>query len=237
MANSNRALGFQIKQYLVNSLKANGFKGNAEVAATGILGNLSVESGSFDPNVIAGKRKGDGGKATGLAQWHPNRWEPLTEWSKSQGMDPYTWQAQAAMIVHEMVNGTEKEAWRRLEKATSVQEAADAFLAFERPSGFKSNDPTGSSHYASRQEEANFYAGAMPDGMANAVNNGFMSESAPNMMGGGNNNSFMPQAGSPSMDLSQYTEEERDFIASMGLFKAAKENVPKLIELPNLLKK
>lgn len=233
MARGNAALGFQIRQFLVNGLRANGFEGNAETAATGIVGNLAVESGNFDPNVISGKRRGDGGVATGLAQWHPDRWSNLESWAKQNGLDPFTWQAQAGFIIYEMTQGGEKRAWRRLEQAQTPQQAADAFLAYERPSGFKLDDPTGSSHYEDRVERSVFFAGDAPDGMrfADTASRFGQPGIQPPV------ESSYPMGDVSEMDLSQYTEQERDFIASMGLFEKVRKNMPKLMELPNLLAK
>ena len=243
MSNRNAALGFQMKQFLVNGLRARGFKGDAEVAAAGILGNLAVESGSFDPAVIQGKRRGDGGAATGLAQWHHDRWQPLEQWSRSQGMDPYTWQAQLNMILYEMTEGPEKSSWRALETARTPQQASEIFMAkYERPYRENKNDITTTSHYEDRVGQAAFFAGDVPDGMKFSQIDADMGMQGVQPPVGssypmGGYDPMGQSTGAPEMDLSQYTEQERDFIASMGLFKAARENMPELMELPNLLAK
>lgn len=48
-------------------------KGWTRAQAAGIVGNLQVESGNFSPKVLSGQQRGDGGKAVGVAQWHPDR--------------------------------------------------------------------------------------------------------------------------------------------------------------------
>ena len=143
--------------YLANLLQAKGFKGNARIAAAGIVGNLAEESGHFSQDVIRAERKGDGGKAHGIAQWHPDRWQPLLKWAKSQGINPLTWQTQAAYIVQEMQT-TERRAWNKLEGAKTVEDAALAFLAFERPAGYQ-NGPTGVPSHKKRMNHARSYAG------------------------------------------------------------------------------
>lgn len=155
---SNGGTGFQLKSYLINALKSNGFNGDADLAASAIAGHTNVESGNYAPDVIAGKRTGDGGKAKGLAQWHPDRWNKLLSWARDNGINPHTWQAQASYIVYEMKHGGEKRAWRLLEKANDVESAVAGFAAYERPSGYKRDDATGISHYDNRLEWTKIYA-------------------------------------------------------------------------------
>lgn len=54
-------------------------KGWTKEQSAGIVGNLQVESGNFSPDVLSGKRKGDGGIAVGVAQWHPDRQRKFQE--------------------------------------------------------------------------------------------------------------------------------------------------------------
>ena len=62
----------------------------------GIMGNLFAES-EFDNNV-----KGDGGKATGLAQWHPDRYKALEKWAKENSLDPKAFETQVQYVTHEI---------------------------------------------------------------------------------------------------------------------------------------
>jgi hypothetical protein len=102
--------------------------------AAGIVGNLIVESGGFDPNVIAGKRRGDQGKAFGVAQWHPDR---QANFQKAFGrpIQGSSLDDQLRFIDWEL-NNTEKKARNRLLKARTPAEAAEIFDAdYERSSG------------------------------------------------------------------------------------------------------
>lgn len=233
--------GYQVKSYLIRALQAKGFKGDAQVAAAGIIGNLAVESGNFDPRVITTERRGDGGVAKGLAQWHPDRWSNLESWSKSTGQNPKTWQAQAGFIVHEMTELGEREAWRRLERARNPVEATQAFLAYERPAGYKSNDSTGSSHYQDRVGHAVNYS----RGFANSQSATSQEKSTPPAPRPAMDpNGMLPQLGAgastqpPNYDVPDtqyqegYSEREQELLASVQQFKP-----PPMIKIDNLLAK
>lgn len=98
-------------------------KGLSPAQAAGIVGNLSIESGNFDPNVISGKRRGDGGKATGIAQWHPDRFQNVTKVANNLGLNPLSLEGQLEGIWWEL-NNTEKAALQKLKYATDPQQAA-----------------------------------------------------------------------------------------------------------------
>lgn len=68
-------------------------------AAAGLVGNLYVESGGFSPDVIEDRRRGDGGIAHGIAQWHPDRWNPLVALSHTNTPPFYN---QLAYVVREL---------------------------------------------------------------------------------------------------------------------------------------
>jgi hypothetical protein len=113
--------------------------------AAGIVGNLIVESGGFDPNVIAGKRRGDQGKAFGVAQWHPDRQENFQR-AFGRSIQGSSLDDQLRFIEWEL-NNTEKKARDRLLKARTPAEAAEIFdKYYERSSG---------QHRQKRVKEAN----------------------------------------------------------------------------------
>jgi hypothetical protein len=113
--------------------------------AAGIVGNLIVESGGFDPNVIAGKRRGDQGKAFGVAQWHPNR-QANFQRAFGRSIQGSSLDDQLRFIEWEL-NNTEKKARDRLLKARTPAEAAEIFdKYYERSSG---------QHRQKRVKEAN----------------------------------------------------------------------------------
>ena len=109
-------------------------KGFTEEQAAGIVGNLQAESGvGINPGAV-----GDGGKAWGIAQWHPDR---RSIWEKASGR---TWEAsgvspnfdeQLQFIMYELQR-TEMRALRRLRATNTVEDAAAVFdQYYERSSG------------------------------------------------------------------------------------------------------
>jgi hypothetical protein len=120
-----------------NAAKALSFfnrQGFTPEQAAGIVGNLQAESGmDINPAAI-----GDGGKAWGIAQWHPDRrgiWEKANkaQWQPN-GTAP-NFDAQLAFIIYELQR-TEARALRRLRATKTVEDAAAVFDQFyERSSG------------------------------------------------------------------------------------------------------
>lgn len=95
--------------------------------AAGIAANLSAES-SFDPNAV-----GDGGKAYGVAQWHPDRQEGFRRWA-GKDIRQSTLEEQLRFVHYEMTEGAEKRAGDLLKAATSAGAAGAAVSKhYERP--------------------------------------------------------------------------------------------------------
>jgi hypothetical protein len=69
--------------------------GLSDTGAFALSRNITQESG-HQTDV-----KGDGGKAQGLAQWHPDRYAKLVTWAQGQGLDPASKQAQMDYIMEE----------------------------------------------------------------------------------------------------------------------------------------
>ena len=137
-------------------------RGWTPAQAAGIVGNLQQESGpGLDPTIV-----GDGGNAFGIAQWNDRR-DALHGWAQSGGMDPAALQTQLDFISHEL-NTTEGRAAAALRGAQTPEEAARAFLGFERPQGFSWADPTGSHGYQNRVANALrlYGGGTMPQPMS-----------------------------------------------------------------------
>lgn len=105
-------------------------QGWSRAAATGIASNISAES-KFDPAAV-----GDGGKAYGIAQWHPDRQAAFQKWS-GKDIRGSTMQDQLAFIQHELTNGADPQARRAGQKLRSVNDPYDAGAIFsglyERP--------------------------------------------------------------------------------------------------------
>lgn len=95
--------------------------------AQGIVANLAQES-NFDPNAV-----GDGGKAYGIAQWHPDRQE---EFRKFAGKDirQSTLEDQLSFVNYELTKGRETAAGDKLRGAMTAYDAGSIVSRYyERP--------------------------------------------------------------------------------------------------------
>lgn len=99
----------------------------AKIQSAGTVGNLIQESG------LKTGIKGDGGKALGLAQWHPDRQKGLKALADSRGVDITDLDTQLEYVWQEL-NTTEKKALDSLSNVRSISEATTNFMRnFERP--------------------------------------------------------------------------------------------------------
>ena len=105
-------------------------KGWTKEQAAGIVGNLQAESGKdLNPDL-----PGDGGKAFGIAQWHPDR-QSNFEKQFGKGLSQSSFQEQLQFIQWELEN-TEKQAADALKNTKTAAEAATIIDAlYERSSG------------------------------------------------------------------------------------------------------
>ena len=95
--------------------------------AAGISANLSAES-SFDPTAV-----GDGGKAYGVAQWHPDRQDAFRQWA-GKDIRQSTLEEQLRFVHHELTQGNEKRAGDLLRLAKSAGQAGSVVSRhYERP--------------------------------------------------------------------------------------------------------
>lgn len=95
--------------------------------SAGLAANIKRES-AFDPNAI-----GDGGKAYGIAQWHPDR---QAEFKKQYGKDirESSIEDQMSFMNYELTKGNEKRAGDKLRATTTAADAAAAVSThYERP--------------------------------------------------------------------------------------------------------
>lgn len=126
------------KQYYLN-------KGYTNVQASGLVGGLETESGlntgAYNPN--------DPGGSTGIGQWSPTRWAAENTYAASQGLDPYSADAQLGFVDYEL-HGTESTAGNALFSATTAQDATAAALDYERPAGWTASNPLGAVTYSQR---------------------------------------------------------------------------------------
>lgn len=123
--------------------------GWSDAQATGIAANLQAES-NFRPDAV-----GDGGKAYGIAQWHPDRQADF-ESAFGKPIQGSTLAEQVAFIDYELRQGKEQAAGKRLLAANSAGDAAGIVSQFyERP-----RDTQG--EIAKRTRIANDMAGTIP---------------------------------------------------------------------------
>lgn len=109
-------------------------KGWTKEQAAGIVGNLMVESGNFAPSVVTGRRKGDGGKAVGIAQWWPDR-QAKFQRLYGKPLEGSSFKEQLEFINWEL-NNSEYNAGMALRGAKTAEEAAAIVdKKYERSSG------------------------------------------------------------------------------------------------------
>lgn len=109
---------------VIDSLMA---KGWTREQAAGIAANLKKES-NFNPGAV-----GDGGKAYGIAQWHPDRQTDFARWA-GKDIRGSTVEEQLAFLDYEMRQGKEKAGGAKVLAATTAAGAAAAMSKYvERP--------------------------------------------------------------------------------------------------------
>lgn len=95
--------------------------------AAGIVANLSKES-SFNHQAV-----GDGGRAYGIAQWHPDRQADFKAWAGKSIKDA-SFEEQLGFVNYEMTQGKERKAGNALSNARTAREAgAIVSDLYERP--------------------------------------------------------------------------------------------------------
>lgn len=98
-------------------------KGLPANAAHGIAANIAAES-NFSTEAV-----GDGGKAKGIAQWHPDRYNAL-----SQKFNLKDFYSSLDAVVHELKSNPSRNGYKELLEAKNPYEATDIFQnKFERP--------------------------------------------------------------------------------------------------------
>lgn len=113
------------KKYSYNYLIS---KGLSPIQAAGVVGNLQQES-NFDTKVLGFDKTG----SVGIAQWLGERKTNLLNFAKNKGKEYSDLDTQLDFIIHEL-NTTEKNAYKALKQANTVEEATKAFAwKYERP--------------------------------------------------------------------------------------------------------
>ncbi|MDP3255374.1 phage tail tip lysozyme [Bosea sp. (in: a-proteobacteria)] len=132
-------------------LKGLGYSDNA---VSGILGNLQNESGdSLNTRAIH-----DSGTGLGIAGWRDpkpgaGRKTNLMNFARERGADVYALKTQLDFLDHELKT-SERGVYDRLMKSQSPDEAALAFISFERPAGWTAANPAGGHNWAGRRRTA-----------------------------------------------------------------------------------
>lgn len=139
-------------------------KGWTKEQAAGIAANLWQES-KFDPSAV-----GDGGKAYGIAQWHPDRQAAFKRLFKKD-IQGSTLEEQLMFLTYEMNQGNEQQAGDKVRATRTAAEAAAAVSRYyERPRDIEAEASKRAaaamqidSAYGARNAAA---TGAMPAGAA-----------------------------------------------------------------------
>jgi len=102
-------------------------KGWTAEQAAGIVANLQSESSMNSAAV------GDGGKAYGVAQWHPDRQAAFAKWA-GKDIRKSTLEEQLAFVHYELTQGNEQAAGDALRNAATAQRAGEVVSTrYERP--------------------------------------------------------------------------------------------------------
>lgn len=134
-------------------------KGYTPEQAAGIVGNLVHESG------MDATAAGDGGTSGGLAQFHNERLAALREYAKSVGKPATDFTTQLEFIDKEL-HGTEAGTLAKLQAAKTPEQAAAAFIDYERPKGWTPENPAGGLGFQSRQSLARSVFNGRPADMS-----------------------------------------------------------------------
>lgn len=101
--------------------------------AAGMAGNATAESllGTMMHGKVLGVGTGDSGSASGMFQWHSDRWNRQVAWAKSQGLDPAKPSTQLKMGAHEYITEWRKRLGARINAAQTPEEIERAINPFE----------------------------------------------------------------------------------------------------------
>ena len=164
--------GNTVQEKLWFALRNVGF---SEYAVAGVLGNVHVESGGFDPAAI----EGGSGEGIGLIQWSFERRDALEAYAASKGVSWTDVNTQIEFLIAEMTgegangyatyNFMDNKGYTRSdwENATSPEDAAVAFCwTFERPAG---NGLVDRRQYWAREYYNQFHGKQMSSGSVSSL--------------------------------------------------------------------
>ena len=100
--------------------------------AAGLAGEFTAETqlGTMYGGKVLGVGTGDSGSASGMAQWHSDRWNRQVAWAKSQGLDPAKPSTQYKMAAHEYITEWRKRLGARInaaDTAAGIEAATEPF--------------------------------------------------------------------------------------------------------------
>lgn len=129
-------------------------RGYSPAAASGILGNLVQESGRG----LNTRAVHDNGTGFGIAGWRDprpgeGRRTALFNFAAARGGDPGQLDTQLAFLDHEL-RTSEAGVGRQLASAQTPQDAARAFISFERPAGWTRANPEAGHGFGNRRDNA-----------------------------------------------------------------------------------
>lgn len=132
-------------------------RGWTKEQAAGIVGNLQAESGAdLKTNAV-----GDGGKAYGIAQWHPDR-QAMFEKLYGKPIRQSTFKEQLEFVDWEL-NNTERAAGNKIRATKTVEEAAAAVdMYYERSSGQHRKQRIANARRLIGESESTVTGGASP---------------------------------------------------------------------------
>lgn len=133
-------------------------RGYTREQASGIVGNLLHES-ALNPSAV-----GDAGISHGIAQWNHERLVALKQFAAAKGTSPGDFRTQLEFVDHELKT-SESGALQALRAARTPQDAATAFIGFERPLGWSTAAPQAGHGYANRVANAVALAGGDASGI------------------------------------------------------------------------
>ena len=107
----------------------------------------------------------DGTDSVGIGQWNGTRAKALYEFGgdKANNLD-----TQLDFAIHEMQNGPERSVWEKLQAAEDVHGATQAMISYERPAGWKADNPTAGHGWDNRLSWAGEVLGMSPEEIAAA---------------------------------------------------------------------
>lgn len=124
-------------------------QGLPQHVAAGIVGNLVHESNGLDTGAINPGDGNDGSDSIGIAQWNGSRAQGLRAWAAEQGLNPSDLQTQLGYVWHELQT-SESGTLQALRGARTAEDAAAAFIGYERPAGWTPGNARGAHGYDNR---------------------------------------------------------------------------------------